>query len=163
MTASEDPGAQRADAADGAREDAAPSILDMVVFGPIDAAWSMLGDPRGAAVRGRARVEQTVRQARMLGELAVRFGASELRRRTTSAADDATASTAAPAPVHRRSDQPPPNDVIADYDTLSASQIVPMLAGLDAHERGRIAAYEASGRARQTILRRCSQLDGAGA
>ena len=41
-----------------------PSLLDVVVFGPIDAAFALLRDPRGSAVRGRARVDQALRQAR---------------------------------------------------------------------------------------------------
>ena len=57
---------------------------------------------------------------------------------------------------------PAPDDVIADYDALSASQIVPMLAGLDAAERARVADYERQARGRQTILRKIEQLDGTG-
>lgn len=144
---------------DEGSEDA--SLLDVVVFAPIDAAFSLLGDPRGAAVRGRARVERALRQARALGELSVRFGAHEIRRRTESSAEQEPAAAAtkrAAAPKHAAG--PPPNDVIADYDALSASQIVPLLSGLDASERARVASYEAAARGRQTILQRLAQLDG---
>lgn len=140
-----------------------PSLLDVVVFGPIDAAFSLLRDPRGSAVRGRARVEQALRQARALGELSVRFGQHELQRRaeraTEAKRDDGAESAAA---ERRRAAGPAPDDVIADYDALSASQIVPMLAGLDAAERVRVADYERKSRGRQTILRRIEQLDGTG-
>lgn len=133
-----------------------PSLLDVVVFAPIDAAISVLRDPLGAAARGRAQAEQVVRQARALGELTVHFSLRELRARTSPVASDATP---APAPVRRKGAGPPPDEVIADYDNLSASQIVPMLSGLTESERQRVAAYESTARARQTILRKLAQLD----
>lgn len=140
-----------------------PTLLDVVIFAPIDAAFSLLRDPRGAAIRGRARVDVALRQARALGELTVRFGQRELRRRTEGTPDDVEAASAAPAAVARaEAAGPAPDDVIADYDALSASQIVPMLAGLDAAERARVADYERQARGRQTILRKIEQLDGTG-
>lgn len=145
------------DAPEGEERSSPPSLLDVFVFAPIDAAFVVLGDPRGSAARGRARVEEALRQARTLGELSVRFGSRELRRRTEGGAPATAAQPAASAP--RPDAGPPPNDVIADYDTLSASQIVPLLASLDATERGRVADYEAKARGRQTILRRLEQLD----
>lgn len=144
---------------DEAPEGSQPTLLDVLVFGPVDAAFSLLRDPRGAAVRGRARVEQLARQARTLGELAVRFGTQELRNRTSGPAP-----AARPAPSSAARDAgPAPDDVIADYDALSASQIVPMLASLSADERARVADYEARARGRQTILRRIAQLQEPGA
>jgi hypothetical protein len=139
-----------------------PSLLDVIIFGPVDAAFALLRDPRGAATRGRSRVEQAVRQARTLGELTVRFGSSELRRRTSAPSGEA--SPPSQAAVSRRSPDagPAPDDVIADYDALSASQIVPMLASLSGEERARVAEYEQQTRGRQTILRRIVQLDGTG-
>ncbi len=142
------------------KDEAAPSLLDVLVFGPVDAAFSLMRDPRGAAVRGRTRVEQLARQARTLGELAVRFGTQELRNRAGRPASPPST----PAPSAATADAgPAPDDVIADYDTLSASQIVPMLASLSSEERARVAAYEARARGRQTILRRIAQLDEPGA
>ncbi len=140
-----------------------PTLLDVVIFAPIDAAFSLLRDPRGAAIRGRARVEVALRQARALGELSVRFGQRELRRRTEGTPDDVVEASAAPAATARvEAAGPAPDDVIADYDALSASQIVPMLAGLDPAERARVADYERQARGRQTILRKIEQLDGTG-
>ena len=145
------------DLGDDPRE-AEPSLLEVLVFGPIDAAFALLRDPRGSATRGRARVDEALRQARALGELSVAFGSRELRRRAEASKQD---HDEAPAPIVHDAG-PAPDDVIADYDSLSASQIVPMLAGLDPAERGRVAEYEARARGRQTILRRLSQLEGAG-
>jgi len=149
---------------EGTEEHSAPSLLDVIVFAPIDAAFAVLGDPRGAAERGRARVEVALRQARALGELSVRFGARELRRRTegTSGATEDEERAASAASARRAAAGPPPNDVIADYDALSASQIVPLLGGLDAAERARVTTYESQARGRQTILLKLAQLDEAG-
>lgn len=139
-----------------------PTLLDVLIYGPIDAAFSLLRDPRGAAVRGHARVDQALRQARALGELTVRFGQRELRRRTEGAGDAQTPAAASPTAAARRDAGPAPDDVIADYDALSASQIVPMLQGLDPAERARVADYERRARGRQTVLRKIQQLDGTG-
>jgi hypothetical protein len=147
---------------DPLEDEAEPTLLDVLLYGPIDAAFSLLRDPRGAALRGRARVDQALRQARTLGELTVRFGQRELRRRTEGG-DEFDAASAAPTPATRRAAGPAPDAVIADYDALSASQIVPMLQGLDPAERAQVADYERKARGRQTILRKIEQLDGTGA
>jgi hypothetical protein len=47
---------------------------------------------------------------------------------------------------------------IPDYDSLSASQVVPRLAGLDADELEQVRLYESGTRARNTILNRIAQL-----
>lgn len=47
---------------------------------------------------------------------------------------------------------------IPDYDSLSASQVVPRLAGLTTDELEAVRLYEASHRARRTILGRVAQL-----
>ena len=47
---------------------------------------------------------------------------------------------------------------IPDYDSLSASQVVPRLAGLTTEELEAVRLYEASHRARRTILGRVAQL-----
>jgi hypothetical protein len=47
---------------------------------------------------------------------------------------------------------------IPDYDTLSASQVVPRLGGLDAEELEAVRRYETAGRGRKTILNKIAQL-----
>ena len=140
-----------------------PSLIEIALFAPIDAAFAVLRDPGGAATRGRARVEQALRQARAIGELSIKFGARELRRRTEGPAPHEQAAARGTAKSAPNPDAgPAPDDVIADYDALSASQIVPMLASLEPAERARVADYEAKSRGRQTILRRIEQLAGNG-
>lgn len=70
-----------------------------------------------------------------------------------------TPSTAASAPA-----SPPPSSVdvatlaIPDYESLSASQVVPRLAGLSSEELEAVRDYEAGHRGRKTILNRVAQL-----
>ena len=47
---------------------------------------------------------------------------------------------------------------IPDYDSLSASQVVPRLEGLSADELASVEAYEAAHRGRKTILNKIAQL-----
>jgi hypothetical protein len=47
---------------------------------------------------------------------------------------------------------------IPDYDSLSASQVVPRLAGLSRQELEAVRTYEQAHRARKTILNRVAQL-----
>jgi hypothetical protein len=55
---------------------------------------------------------------------------------------------------------PPPavSLAIPGYDALSASQVVPRLAGLSATELDAVRRYEESGRGRKTVLNRIAQL-----
>jgi hypothetical protein len=53
------------------------------------------------------------------------------------------------------------NLAIPGYDSLSASQVVERLAGLNAEELEAIGSYESAGRGRRTILNRVAQLRGA--
>lgn len=50
--------------------------------------------------------------------------------------------------------------VIADYDSLAASQVIPRLTALDADELEAVRAYEAAHRGRKTILGKVAQIQG---
>jgi len=71
-----------------------------------------------------------------------------------------------PSPSTRESTTgPPPGPIpsgaalaIPGYDSLSASQVIARLSGLSAEELSEVAAYEAAGRGRRTILSRVAQL-----
>jgi len=69
------------------------------------------------------------------------------RPRTTATAAASSTTTAAALPIN-------------NYDTLSASQIVPRLAGLRPEELARVRSYENAHRRRRTILGRIAQLQG---
>jgi hypothetical protein len=49
---------------------------------------------------------------------------------------------------------------IPDYDSLSASQVVPRLEGLATHELDAVRQYEIANRGRKTILNKIAQLQG---
>lgn len=89
--------------------------------------------------------------------------------------DDATGGAEpAPSPVARLDDRPravaavpdgpgvvgpdPDTLAITDYDSLSASQVVPRLDGLAPDELESIRAYETANRGRKTILSKIAQL-----
>ena len=65
-----------------------------------------------------------------------------------------------------RSDRPaPPAAAVADlaipdYDSLSASQVLPRLSALDPDELEAVRLHEAAHRTRKTILSRVAQLQG---
>ena len=71
----------------------------------------------------------------------------------------ATPSTpASPEPVPISSSVDVATLAIPDYDSLSASQVVPRLAGLSPEELEAVRDYEAGHRGRKTILNRVAQL-----
>jgi pyruvate/2-oxoglutarate dehydrogenase complex dihydrolipoamide acyltransferase (E2) component len=82
-------------------------------------------------------------------------------------ASSAPASAEAPAPAAPASSPAttPSGPAVAtlaipDYDSLSASQVVPRLEGLSGAELDAVRAYEAGHRGRKTILNKISQLQG---
>ncbi|HSH23144.1 MAG TPA: hypothetical protein VK975_03695, partial [Acidimicrobiales bacterium] len=67
-----------------------------------------------------------------------------------------------PAPAPQPDHRPSAIDLsIPDYDSLSASQVVPRLSSLTTSELAAVRAYEEAHRGRQTILHRIAQLQGA--
>ena len=108
---------------------------------------------------------------------------------TTSATATATVVEGAPAPARTSPASPPPAPApaapaasaasappepepaapapavgslaIPDYESLSASQVVPRLSGLSGDELEAVRAYEAANRGRKTILNKVAQLQGA--
>jgi len=72
-------------------------------------------------------------------------------------ATQTSAPVAAPSPAHG-----PGADLLAipDYDSLSASQVVPRLAGLSTEELDEVKTYESAHRGRKTILNKIAQLQG---
>lgn len=72
---------------------------------------------------------------------------------------EATPLTVAPAPAPAERHGPEAAELaIPDYDSLSASQVVPRLQGLAADELEAVRTYESDHRGRKTILNRIAQL-----
>lgn len=159
---------------------------DVFVFAPLGAALTAREVVPDLAERGRRTFESQVTMARMIGEFAVRQGRSEIEKAYDRAREQATTTlqtlgvvpppagngrTPTPAPPPRpprarpepaapAAPAGPPVETLAipDYDSLSASQVVPRLAGLSDDELEAVRAYEAAHRSRKTILNRIGQL-----
>jgi hypothetical protein len=129
-----------------------------------------------AVTMGRQEVEKRLKQvaerpaqsasrpaATPAAPAATRAPATETTAPPTAPTPEPAASAPAPAPtasgngtavtVHDAQSL-----AIPGYDSLSASQVVQRLAGLNPAELAAIGAYEAAGRGRRTILNRVAQL-----
>lgn len=147
--------------------------LDLCLFAPVGVAMNLKEDLPGLIGKGRGRVEQEISNARVAGEFAVgrfrRRVSAQLERlvRTGDAvAPEASAEPEPATPSAAPSARPAPDAAdaatlgaaLADYDTLSASQVVRRLEGLGPEELQAVQRYESATRHRRTILNRASQL-----
>jgi hypothetical protein len=160
-------------------------LLDVFVFLPVGVAVSVAEELPRLAARGRERLGVRVSSARAVGQFAVKAGLrrSEAwsRRLGVGARGGRPSGMPSAAP---RSDRSPTGAVPADptmpgrstntgvnghvppvaalsipgFDTLSASQVVQRLDGLNRTELVSVRTYEASTRGRRTILNRVDQL-----
>ena len=153
--------------------------LDLCVFAPVGLAVTVVEDLPELVAKGRRRVELELGNARVVG----RFVVNRSQRRVSGHLDDllhgasddgnevdvdVTEEPFGPPPGSPAAEPVrPPRDsaaaaivggALADYDTLSASQVVPRLESLGAQELEAVLRYEASHRNRRTIMRRASQL-----
>jgi hypothetical protein len=153
-------------------------LLDLFVYAPLGFVMNLEEVVPQLVEKGH----QQVQMARMFGQFAVDQGAKEARKRVEGLAERAAGAKgprsngsvaavpdAAPAPVAteplREDDEPPSEPApsvdelgIPDYDSLSASQVVPRLDGLSGGERDAVRRYEAAHRGRKTILSKLAQL-----
>lgn len=134
------------------------------------------------------RGKQQVSMARMFGQFAVQQGQSEATKalgklqgqaeelvgqlaggrrgaeEPTAPSPAPTSVRPAPVPSAARSNGAAAPAVatlaIPDYDSLSASQVVPRLEGLSGRELDAVQRYEAAHRSRKTILNKIAQLQG---
>lgn len=152
--------------------------LDLLLYAPLGLAITAREELPKLIERGRQEVTGQVTMARVVGEFAVREGERQGSKLVRDAAERirppappeapprpalarapstaAPVAAAAPSPNGAR---PSGGDLaIPGYDSLSASQVVPRLAGLSREELEAVRAYEASTRGRKTILNRVAQL-----
>jgi hypothetical protein len=131
-------------------------------------------DLPGLIDKGRSRVEQEISNARVAGEYVVgryqrRLSATlgsilhngdPAATPTREEPDRGHAAPSAPAtrPAPDAADAALVGAALADYDTLSASQVVRRLESLGAEELRAVQRYEAATRNRRTILNRAGQL-----
>ena len=151
-------------------------LLDLMVYAPLGLLMNLDELLPQLVEKGH----QQVAMARMFGKFAVDTGGKEARKRvnlvteqvsdlvrpapgqTGAGPGPAPAPTPAPArPAPReRASADAATLGISDYDALSASQVVPRLAGLGPAELEAVRAYEAANRGRKTILSKIAQLQG---
>lgn len=157
--------------------------LDVILYAPVGLVFSARELLPKLAEKGRSQLGM----AKMIGQFAVQQGQTEagkvlgqaqkqalstleqLAGRPSAPSTNGSSSNGAatkPAPVIDVVDTPasPTSGpeaatlAITDYDSLSASQVLPRLNGLSADELEAVRAYEAAHRGRKTILNRAAQL-----
>ncbi len=148
--------------------------VDLFFFAPLGLLMNVEEIVPQLAERGRKQVVL----ARMMGQYTVRKGHARAERVLTrlqnlaanqGRPDGAAATPAAgasrpapqtPAPFVRpqHNGQVAATLAIPDYDSLSASQVVPRLESLSAGELDAVRAYESANRGRKTILNKIDQL-----
>lgn len=157
--------------------------VEYFVFAPIGLASMARQMLPGLIEQGRQKVNNQLNTAKVVGQFAVQQGQAEVNRMagqvrsqvpatapsTQPAAPAQEADTPAAEPAEEGPDEPvaepegPPAPGVAElaipgYDSLSASQVVPRLTGLEGDELESVRRYEASRRGRKTILNRIAQL-----
>ena len=137
-------------------------VLDLVVYAPAGLVAQVRNDLPKLVADGRARLENRVKVAHWIGEMAVTTGRKEIEKRLAGSPPTETGTAAAPTasaattakPGHANTGRPP----FDGYDQLAATQIVQLLPRLPHADLEMIRVYEAAGRGRRTILHRIQQL-----
>jgi hypothetical protein len=154
-------------------------LVEAALFAPLGIAAMVREELPKLVERGH----QEATMAKAMGQFAVTMGRTELEKRLKQVAERPAQTRPAPAPAAKPAPAPapatpppaPPAPVaesngspvtvhdaqslaIPGYDSLSASQVVERLAGLNAEELEAVASYESAGRGRRTILNRVAQL-----
>ncbi len=145
--------------------------LDLCLFAPVGVAVTVAEDLPDLIAKGRRRVELELGNARVVGRFVVKKGQREVSDRLEDLLSNGTEETdledtddAPPMPPPTMRPEPDPDaeaivgSALADYDTLSASQVVRRLESLGPEELHAVQRYESSTRNRRTILNRASQL-----
>lgn len=117
----------------------------------------------GTAIdRARAQAEATLRQVGVLPEdPAATPAPAPAEKASASGRATVPEPTAAPAAAPAPHQQTSAVDLsIPDYDSLSASQVLPRLSSLSISELAAVRTYEEAHRGRKTILHKIAQLQG---
>lgn len=133
---------------------------DIFVFAPVGLALELGKHLPEYASKGREQLHGPIQAAKFVGTMAAMQGRQQFGdkfRKATEPFFGAEATTPAPTATTAREKSDLP---IANYETLSASQIGAHLAALSPEELRRVRAFESANRARKTILARIDQLLG---
>lgn len=152
----------------------AEKVLDLVLYAPVGAIDLLVRETPRLVADGRQRLEQRVRTARWIGEMAVTVGRQKVEQRwsaliTRPGADDITsagvgaqAGAAASVEVQTPSSTvEAPAEPFHGYDALPASELVQLLFRLTPGELELVRRYESATRSRRTVLAKVDQLLGA--
>ena len=163
------------------------ALVDLLVYAPLGLALAARELVPELAARGRAAFGTQVEMAKAFQGVARKQGHDEIGKLAERAkeqigslleqvlrswaagvdgagvapADAPAPTTARRAPARRTTKASGPGaDLLAipGYDSLSASQVLPLLAGLSPAELEAVRAYEAEHRGRRTVLGRVDQL-----
>jgi hypothetical protein len=159
----------------GERSDKSPlrRTLDVCLAAPVGVAVSVVEELPELIAEGRRRLELQLGNALFVGRFVVNKKQRELSARWDEllgngverhAEDGGGGAAEPPPPPGPQRPAPDPaaaaivGGALADYDTLSASQVVRRLESLGPEELDAVRRYEASTRNRRTILNRAGQL-----
>ncbi len=148
--------------------------IDLSVAAPVGVAVAVVEELPELIAEGRRRLELQLGNALVVGRFVVNKKQRDLSQRlsgllgngsSSKAPDGGVGPVEAPAPPPG-AERPVPDPAaaaivgraLADYDTLSASQVVRRLESLGPEELRAIQRYEASTRNRRTILNRAGQV-----
>jgi hypothetical protein len=147
--------------------------FDVCCIAPLGVAVSVVEEIPELLAEGRRRLELQLGNALFVGRFVVTQKQRQLSARLdgllgkgTSAPETPPETRPEPAPSTPGPERPAPDPAaaaiveaaLADYDTLSASQVVRRLESLGPEELEAIRRYEGSTRNRRTILNRAGQL-----
>jgi hypothetical protein len=147
--------------------------FDVVCIAPIGVAMSVVEEIPELIAEGRRRLELQLGNALFVGRFVVNQKQRELSARLDGLfgnggapdgdePDTTTEPQTAPPAPERPAPDPAAAAIVegalADYDTLSASQVVRRLESLGPEELDAVRRYEGSTRNRRTILNRAGQL-----
>jgi hypothetical protein len=108
--------------------------------------------------KGQARAERVLTQLQNLAGNQVRPDGAPATPSDGSGAPAPATQTSAPVARPQHNGEVAATLAIPDYDSLSASQVVPRLESLSAGELDAVRAYESTNRGRKTILNKIDQL-----
>jgi len=135
-------------------------VLDVVVYAPVGLVAQARSDLPKLVADGRARLENRVKVAHWIGEMAVTTGRREIEKRLAAqqhSASPAAAQGASPTPAQPVA-APQRRAPFDGYDELAAAQIVQLLPRLPHADLHLIRDYEFAGRGRRTIIQRIDLL-----
>ena len=146
--------------------------FDLCLFAPVGIAVTVVEDLPELIDKGRRKVELQLGNAHVVGRFVVNKSQRGVSERldgllgsgieATPPGDEVGSETVPRAASERRVPDPAAEAIVggalADYDTLSASQVVRRLESLGPSELRAVQRYEASTRNRRTILNRAGQL-----